>query len=238
MENSGYVTLTRQVGLMREMQVVANNLANMSTTGFRREDVTFSEHVRGLGPDHASVSMARIGARHTDVLQGGLTRTGGLLDLALEGPGYFQIAHPEGPLLTREGAFARAADGSILTKDGHPLLDAGGAPLQVPPEADDLAIGRDGTIAVGGRPVAQIGLWQPENAITLTRRDGVRFSADAVLPAEGRISIHQGFLEASNVSPVNEVTRMIEVQRSYELGQTFMDKEDERIRTVLRALSQ
>jgi flagellar basal-body rod protein FlgF len=239
MDNAGYATLTRQSGLMREMQVVANNMANMASTGYRREAVVFSEFVRALDGPHDSLSMASARAAFTSEVQGSLTRTGRPLDLAVEGAGYFLVETPEGAMLTRAGNFLRAADGSVVAPDGMPLLDAGGAPVLVPPEASDIAVASDGTLSADGLPIAEIGLWQPPGPGTAERRAGARFLVEgAPVPVEeGSGRIVQGFLESSNVSPVAEVARMIEVQRSYELGQGFLDREDERIRAVIRTFA-
>ena len=98
-----------------------------------------------------------------------------------------------------------------------------------------MGIAPDGTISAGGRPVGQIGLFLPEDPLTLTREDGVRFSSNGVLPADDARML-QGYVEESNVDPVLQVARMIEVQRAYELGQSFMENEDKRIRGVIDTL--
>ena len=236
MDNAGYAALTRQVGLDREMRAVANNLANMSTSGYRAEGVVFTEFVRALDRGRDSISMATARAGLTVEAQGALRSTGRLFDLAIEGPGYFRLATPEGDMLTRAGAFLRTEAGALETPDGMTLLDAGGAPVFVPPDAADVAIAPDGTVSAGGVPLGAIGLWLAEGPEDLNRRAGVRFApgTEPVPLAEGAGRIMQGYLEASNVSPVAEITRMIEVQRAYELGQGFLDREDERMRAVIR----
>jgi flagellar basal-body rod protein FlgF len=239
MDNPGYATLTRQTGLLREMQVVANNIANMASTGYRREGVVFSEFVRALDPQHDSLSMAAARAGFTSELQGALTQTGRPLDMAVEGEGYFLIQTPDGQMLTRAGNFLRDADGNVVTPDGMQLLDSGGAAVAVPPNAAVIAVASDGTLSADGLPVAEIGLWVAPGPGTTERRAGARFALDgAPRPAEeGSGRIVSGFLESSNVSPVAEVARMIEVQRSYELGQNFLDREDDRIRAVIRTFA-
>lgn len=238
MENATYTALTRQSGLMNEMRVVANNLANVSTTGFRTEGVIFAEYVRALGPDDPSLSMATASARDTVLLQGTLSQTGGSFDLAIEGDGFFLVETPGGERLTRAGAFTPNENGDLVTPEGYRVLDAGGAPVFVPQGAGPVGIAPDGTVSAGGQPVGQIGLVIPSDSSAMVREDGVRFRADdGYEPAlTGRML--QGFLEESNVDPVLEIARMIEVQRAYELGQSFLDKEDERIRGALRALGQ
>lgn len=234
MDASGYITLSRQSGLMRELEVVAHNIANQSTTGFRRESVIFAEHVNAAG-QAPSVSMALAKARLIDLTEGGLTTTGGVWDMAIRGDGFFQIETPDGPRLTRAGGFTPSADGVLVTPDGHRVLDSGGAPIAVPPNARQIAIGPDGTISADGATVGQVGIWLPQDPNSLRHQAGVLFSADAILPAQGA-TVMQGMLEDSNVNPVVEITRMIAVQRAYEAGQGFLTRDDERSRSVIETL--
>jgi flagellar basal-body rod protein FlgF len=234
MDAAGYTTLTRQSGLMREMSVVANNLANLSTTGYRREGVVFSEFVERMDSD-PSLSMAYASGRHVDLGQATLSQTGGSFDFAIQGEGFFLIETPEGERLTRAGSFTPSAEGELVTPDGLRLLDAGGAPLFIPPDARNVALAADGTLSANGEPIAKVGLWQPTDPLSLKHQSGTLFAANGVEPAEGG-QILQGMLEDSNVEPVSEIARMIEVQRAYELGQKFLDAEDERVRGVIQAL--
>ena len=233
MDNAGYTALTRQSGLMAEMRTIANNIANANTTGFRAEGVIFAEHIKQTGSD--SVSMATASVRDTVLTQGAMAQTGGPFDLAIEGDGFFLIDTPNGQRLTRAGSFTPNEVGDLVTMDGHPVLDAGGAPVFIPTGLGPVGIAPDGTISAGGRPVGQIGLFLPDDPLSLTREDGVRFSANDVLPAEDARML-QGYVEESNVDPVLQVARMIEVQRAYELGQSFMENEDKRIRGVIDTL--
>ena len=236
MDNAGYAAITRQSGLANEMRVVANNIANASTTGFRAEGVIFSEYVEVLSNDHDSLSMATGRVRNTLDAQGVLKQTNGTFDLAIEGEGFFLIQTPDGERLTRAGHFTPSANGDLVTADGHPVLDAGGAPVFVPVGAGPVAIGADGVMSVAGQLVGQIGIVMPTNPEGLVREGGTRFAApDGFdIAQDGRVV--QGFLEGSNVNPTLQIARMIEVQRAYELGQSFLDKEDERIRAVMQAI--
>lgn len=234
MDNASYATLTRQSGLMTELRSIANNIANASTSGYRAEGVVFTEHVAALGRGQASLSMPLAQGRDTSLAQGALSRTGGRFDLAIEGEGFFLIQSPDGERLTRNGHFTTNAEGDLVTSDGYPVLDAGGAPVFIPQGISDISVAADGTISADGQPVGQIGLFLPDGPNGLIREDGVRFSApDGVAPAPlGRVM--QGYIEESNVNPILEVSRMIEVQRAYELGQSFLDLEDQRIRNMIR----
>lgn len=237
MDNAGYTTLTRMSGLLREMDVVANNMANMSTTGFRREGLVFAEFIRDTGPGEASLSMGHAKGRMSDAAQGALTRTGGSFDLAIEGPGFFLIETAAGQRLTRAGAFTPNEAGELVTPDGNRLLDEAGAAVFVPPDAEAIAVASDGTLSADGEPLGRIGLYRPADPLDLARAEGVTFTAPAGIEPEPDGRMVQGFIEASNVNPVTEVARMIEVQRAYELGQGFLDKEDERIRAAIRTLT-
>jgi len=234
MENATYASLTRQSGLMSELRSIANNIANASTAGYRAEGVVFSEHVTRLGRGHASLSMPFAQGRDTSFDQGSLSRTGGRFDLAIEGEGFFLIQTPDGERLSRNGHFTPNENGDLVTQDGYPVLDAGGAPVFVPQGVAGISIASDGTISADGQPIGQIGLYLPEDPNDLVREDGVRFRAEeGVLPAP-LARVVQGYLEQSNVNPILEVSRMIEVQRAYELGQSFLDLEDQRIRNMIR----
>ncbi len=235
MDASGYVTLSRQSGLMREMQVVAQNIANASTTGFRREGVVFSEHVKRTG-NTPSLSMAHGNTRHIDLTEGGLSQTGATFDFAIQGDGFFLIDTLSGQQLTRAGSFTPGAEGELMTPDGHRLLDEGGAPIFVPPDARQVRLARDGTLSADGVPVTRLGLWRPTDPLKLSHQAGTLFAAPGgVEPVEDGVML-QGFVEESNVNAVTEVARMIQVQRAYEMGQGLLDREDERVRAVIRTL--
>lgn len=237
MDNAGYVTLTRQAGLLREMQAVANNIANLSTTGYRREAVIFTEHVAAPDDGGPSLSMAEAEARSIDQRQGPLEMTRGTYDFAIEGEGFFLVMTPQGERLTRAGAFTPGPEGELLAADGAQLLDEGGAPVFVPPGARSVALGADGTLSADGEPVAAIGIFRPIDPLELSRQEGTRFAAPTGWEPVADARVAQGYLEGSNVAAVSEITRMIQVQRAYELGQTFLDREDERIRAVLRSFA-
>ena len=234
MDASGYVTLSRQSGLLHQMDVIANNIANESTTGFRREGTVFSEWVARSegGP---SLSMGFGNARVVDLSQAGMSMTGGNTDFAIEGDGFFLIDTPQGQQLTRAGNFSPSADGTLVTAEGYQVLDAGGSSIFIPPDAKAVAVAQDGTLSVQGKALAQIGLWAPTDPLSLQHVSGTRFSAASVQPASGG-KVMQGFLEDSNVNPVTEIASMIYVQRAYEMGQSFLDHEDERSRNVIQTL--
>ncbi|MFT5869743.1 MAG: flagellar basal-body rod protein FlgF [Paracoccaceae bacterium] len=233
MENSIYTTLTRQTGLMREMQTVANNIANMSTTGFRSEGVIFSEYVTDLDGAVGDLSMAMANGRSLNQSQGAISATGGTFDFAVEGDGFFLVETPAGEALTRAGHFMPNSDGELVTPDGDFLLDGGGARIFVPPSAQDISLAQDGTLSADGQPLTVIGLWRPIDALDLTHQSGVKFTADAGVEPTESSTILQGHLEGSNTDAITQISRMIEVQHAYEMGQGFLENEDKRLRSLL-----
>ncbi|OSP54748.1 flagellar hook-basal body complex protein [Pseudoruegeria sp. SK021] len=236
MDNANYAILTRQSGLRNEMSVIAQNIANIGTDGFQKEGLIFSEFVSRLENADSSLSMATAKVRMFDRSQGQLTQTNGQFDLAIEGEGYFLVETQDGQALTRAGSFAPGPEGSVMASDGARLLDAGGAPVVVPPDALSIMVSADGTLSADGVAIAQIGLVMPADPTQMVRAGGVRFTVEGETIALEDGQIVQGFLEASNVDPILEIARMIDVQRAYEAGRNLLNSEDERIRSVVQTL--
>lgn len=237
MDNAIYATLTRQSGLMKEMRTVANNIANANTTGFRREGVVFAEHLRAIDGHGDTLSMADARGRLVDLHQGVLTQTNGTFDLAIDGEGFFMIETPDGNRLTRAGAFMPSGEGELMNADGHRLLDEGQGPLIVPAGAGAVSIGSDGTLSANGVPFGRVGVFVTAEGAQLNYQSGTSFTTDIDPEPSESPRIRQGFLEESNVDPVFEISRMIEVQRAYEMNQAFLDREDQRIRNAITTMT-
>jgi flagellar basal-body rod protein FlgF len=232
-----YVGLTRSTGLMREMNLIANNLANMSTVGFRKEGVIFSEVVRELPAAGGGIAMTAARTRFTDPAAGDMSFTGQPFDIAVGGDAFFQVETERGTFLTRAGNFRPTADGTLALPSGAVLLGAAGAPIQLPDDYASVQIGEDGTIATTEGPIGQIGLFQPAEGDSPVRSDGVLFRpGQDPDPAEDGSRVLQGTLEGSNISPVEEMSRMIAVQRAYEFSQSFITGEDDRVKNAVRTL--
>lgn len=231
-----YLTLNRQVGLARELTSIANNVANLATTGYRREGVVFAEFIRTAAPG-ASISMADLQGRFSSELPGEVTVTGGELDIAIQGEGFFTIDAGGEILLTRAGAFQRSAEGLLVTPDGAFVLDDGGAPIFLPPDAPRISVAGDGSVSAGGAPLAQLAVvTAPPETLTRVGFTGFRATAEVAPVAAPRLL--QGALEGSNVNPVAEIARMIEVSRAYESAQGLSEDADQRIRDTLTRLGQ
>lgn len=234
MSNAIYATLARQHGLMQEMQVVSNNLANSSTTGYKTDRAIFAEFLVGSDSGKTSLSMGSLAGHAFEMEQGGLKVTGGQFDVAVQGDGFFSIETPQGPRLTRAGHFQLSADGTLVDMIGNSVLGAGGGPIQIPVEASQISISADGTISADGELIEQIGVVIPDGE--LMRDSNTYFSAPGGFGNATDFNVVQGALEQSNVSPVLEVARMIEVQRAYEAGQTLLEREDQRIGQVISTI--
>ncbi|WP_298936443.1 flagellar hook-basal body complex protein [uncultured Ruegeria sp.] len=233
--DTAYVTLSRQSGLMNEMRLVANNIANANTTGYRQQGLVFSEFIRDV-PNNPSLSMSRAEARNTSLQQGVLTETGGSFDFAIEGDGFFMVETPKGNRLTRAGSFTPNAEGDLVAADGSRVLDSNGSPVFIPPDAASIDIGSDGTLSVNGQLLGQIGVYRVDEPKDLVREGNTRFRPEGDVQAVDEPVVLHRFIEGSNVNAIHQVTRLIEIQRAYELGQSFLETEDERVRGALKAL--
>ena len=238
MENAGYVALSNAMATRRALDVTANNIANSDTPGFRAAKAVFEAHLApSTERDGASVSFVRDGGVTLDPTPGGVTRTGGMLDLAIDGDGWFAMRRQDGTVgFTRNGTLLRDAEGVVRAPSGAALLDAGGAPL-VLPQAADLSVGRDGTVSdARGAAIGRVGVFAVETPEALSRGpDGLLLdarAAEALRPAKG--GVIQGAIESSNVNPITEMTRMIEAHRAHDRAVTVMEKDGTMTEQVLR----
>ncbi|HEV7252946.1 MAG TPA: flagellar basal-body rod protein FlgF [Mesorhizobium sp.] len=237
MQNGLYVALSGQVALERRLNTIADNVANMSTVGFRATGVHFEDLVTGRGAD--AVDFASAGGTYLSARQGGLTRTGNAFDFAVQGEGWFAIDTPAGVAMTRDGRFQLNDAGDLVTLEGHPVLDAGLAPIQLDPAAGPPEAGQDGSLRQDGRPMGAIGLftfdagpevrrWGNSGVIPLGPPEPLVDTLDA--------GVRQGFVEEANVNPVLEMTRLIAVQRAFEAAAaTVRDTEaslDDAVKTL------
>ena len=157
----------------------------------------------------------------------------------MQGDAWFAIQTPSGVVYTRDGRMQMSQQGELQTLEGHNVLDAGGAPIQLDPNGGDVTIAPDGTLTQGGRQLGAIGLFNIANEAHLKRYENSGIVPD--IPAEpaldfSRNALAQGFSEQSNVNPVAEITRLITVQRSFEAMNTSVAQTDERQRDSIRAL--
>lgn len=238
MSNAIYVALSRQTGVERQLSVVANNLANSNTSGFHGDQLLFKSH---LVPDAGGRTTAYVEdvATIRNTSQGRLEYTGNPLDLAVNGPGYFAVTGPNGNAYTRAGNFVLDSEGSLSTIDGYKVQDEGGAQIDFQEEDQEIVIFGDGRIEVDGEERGNIGFFQFEDEQLLKRIGGNLYEAiEAPIPNEGEGRIAQGMIEKSNVSPVAEISNMIQLQRAYTGNARFISDMFELQETAVRKLSQ
>ena len=237
LENPGYIALSRQMVLQRQMDVLANNLANLTTPGYRGEAMLFAEHLSRTEPGE-KISFVQDLATVRDLRAGPLTHTGNALDLAIRGEGYFVIETPEGERYSRAGSFTLDADGQVVTAQGQALLDDGGAPIVVPSETSTITVARDGTLSTEQGEIGRVRLVTFENEQALAKREAGLYDAagQEPLPVADPI-IEQGKLEGSNVAGIVEMTKMMRVVRSYQSAANMANQEHERQRRAIEALA-
>lgn len=235
--NLYYIAINRLSGLSVEMNAIANNIANINTVGFRREGVSFSEYVVSSTTGD-SVSMGDLGARFSSEEVGKLYASGSNLDLAVKSEGFFLLDGQEQRVLTKSGAFMVSEEGFLVSSDGDRVLDIGEAPIVLPTGSEDVVIASDGTISINGQPLAQLAVVDaPQEFLSRVGNTAFSVQDDAYEPVQNA-KVQQGALEESNVDPVLEIARMIEVTRAYETSQGIIEDEDDRINSVIRLLGQ
>ncbi|MBI2718602.1 MAG: flagellar basal-body rod protein FlgF [Rhizobiales bacterium] len=238
METSLYVSLSGQLSLEQRLATIANNVANAGTVGFRAEGVHFDSVLSSASP--VPTEFPSHGQSHAVETAGALTRSGNPLDVAIQGGGYFAIQTLAGVAYTRDGRMQVLESGELVTLNGHPVLDAGNAPIVLDPAAGPVAIGRDGMISQNGKQSAAIGLFaidlsQPyrryENSGLVPAQPGspiLSFTADGIV---------QGFVEESNVNPIREMTNLIRVTKAFESLAAAIDDSSNSYKSAIQTLA-
>lgn len=242
MDIPSYVLLSHDTALRRRMDMVANNLANVSTTGFKREQPLFRETVRASdSAEEAARAVSFVldyGAVH-DLAEGAFTATGNPLDVAIEGPGYFPVEAADGTTAyTRAGNLQLLEDGRLATGSGQPLLGEGGQPITIPPDIQgQVRIGRDGSVEGPAGVIGRIAVTRFDDEAAVTPRgDGLFDGEGGVALGQAETRLRSGGLEASNVQPVAETTAMIEILRAYQSSQRMGEALNDLRRTAIQRL--
>src|SRR5471032_1118472 len=235
MQNSLLIGLSRQVALSRELDVVANNIANINTTGFKADGSLFEEFL--ASPARADQSGARVsfvrdrGTWH-DLSPGAIEKTGNPLDVAVDGNAFLVVQTPRGERYTRNGSFQINAQGQLVTSDGNQVVGEGG-PITFQPTDKQISISSDGTISAqeGNSKVDStrgiLKLVSFANAQQLQKDGGSTFMTTGGAQAQPTKTAHvvQGSIEKSNVRSVIEMSRMIEITRTYTQIATILQQQ-------------
>jgi len=225
------LALQTQRVLQRRMDVAANNLANVGTSGFKADALVMEEADGATAhaeDDPRDIRFVRDVALMRDMRQGPIAITGNSFDVAIEGDGFFMVEGAGGETLyTRDGAFTLSGDGRLLTSDGFAVLSSGGAPIVLDPQGEPPAIGRDGAIRVAGVEAGRIGVANFAAPGALLKVGDNLWDAQDQAPEPFEGVVVQGALEGSNVRPVVELTRLIEISRAYQSAARIVSGADE-----------
>lgn len=226
------------------MDIIANNVANSSTTGFKREGIEFDTYLSQPAPGK-TLNFVVDRATYRDAAVGDIKPTGNPLDLAIEGSGYFQVQLPDGSTrYTRGGSFQLNSQGQVVNQAGYPVLSEGNAPIIIPDTVQDITITGDGTVSarvnngVDLAVLGKFGLANFANEQQMQAQGGGLYTTDqTALPTEDSATIVQGSLEESNVKAITEMTQMIKIMHSYEQTSNLISQENQRLNTAIATLS-
>jgi len=251
MENTLLVALSRQMSLERQIDVIANNVANVNTNGFKADKSVFEEYLNtGAREDNFTPSDRRVSfvldrATYHDFGQGSVEKTGSPLDVSIDGKGFIAVQTPQGERYTRDGSFQINGQGQLVTSGGNIVLGTNG-PIVFQPTDRDIKISAEGTITVGEGIVTQfdsirgrLKLVKFDNPQRLTKEGANLYAAGgAAAQADTTSRINQGFVEKSNVNAVTEMTRMMEVMRTYQSVASLMQQQSDLRKNAIQMLAE
>lgn len=235
------IALSRQAAQQRATDVIANNIANANTPGFKAERVQFSDWLarqstNGVPRGGRNVAFTQDRATWREQQAGTITRTGNTFDLALTSDGYFTVNTPSGPRLTRDGRFGLMPNGTVSDGAGNALLDNNGKPIVVSQTDTRISIAGDGTVSSENGQLGKVGVVKPADPMQLTAEGNTLFRSASPTAAVASPGIVQGSIEDSNVQPILETTRMLEGLRQFQFISQFIQAEGDRQQSVIERL--
>ena len=230
------VALSYQLVLRNQLDITANNVANTATPGFQASHPMFVEYLAET-PEGQTVTYVEDRGTIRNLNSGPINNTGNVFDIAIQGPGYFTVENDQGIFYTRNGAFRLDADGQVVTNSGAVLLGEGDTPIVIAPGETDIRIAHDGTVATENGEIGRIAI------VTFENEQDMELIGDSLLKTEqapieaAKAEVVQGMLEGSNVLAVTEITRMIEILRSYQAANQMITTEEERQQQAIQLLT-
>ena len=241
MDIASSVATSRMVAQQRAIDVIADNIANANTPGYKAERVLFSDWlVRRHGTDtpqgDRTIAYTQDRATWREQRTGTLTHTGNTFDLSLTSDGYFTIGTSLGPRLTRDGRFGLMPSGTIADGAGNAVLDSNGRPIVLSATDTQITIAGDGTVSSENGQLAKIGVVRPNDAMQLTAEGNTLFLSGSPTTRVATPGLVQGSMEDSNVQPVLEMTRMMDGLRQFQLVSQFIQAENDRQQSAIDKL--
>ncbi len=235
------IAASRLMAQQRATEVIADNIANANTPGFKAERVLFSDWLsRQSGtqgtPGEPSIAYTQDRATWREQQAGTLIHTGNPFDLAITSEGYFTVGTPRGPRLTRGGRFGLMPSGTIADSAGNALLDTNGRPVQLSSTDTQITIAGDGTVSSENGQLGKIGVVRIADPMRLTAEGNTLFRADVPTAAVASPGLVQGAIEDSNVQSVLETTRMMDNLRQFQFMSQFIQAEADRQQSAIDKL--
>jgi len=240
MDNTLLVNLSHQLASFRTMEVIANNLANLSTPAFKREEAQFSQYVETVAPSEGqtesqSLSFVQDAGLFRDMSEGQLVRTSAPFDFAVDGKGFFVVQTANGDRYTRNGHFSLNAQGQIVTQDGNEVQGDGG-PITITPDDGDIHVSEDGTVSGAHGQLGKLRLVSFDDDTKLQKEGAGLYSTDQSAAPVEKPHIEQGMIESSNVQPVAEISHMLEVMRAYQATANLTQAQEDLMRQTIDKL--
>jgi flagellar basal-body rod protein FlgF len=214
MENTSYIGLSRQIALGRQLDMVANNVANMNSSGFKSERAIFEEFLVKTD-NRKKLSYVQDRGLWRDTQEGPMQRTGNPYDLGIQGEAYFVVGTTDGPRYTQNGRFQLDGEGTLVTQSGFPVLDENSDPIVIDPLDGDITISSEGAIIGELGELARLQLVSFENEQELLKIGDSLYNSQQDPQVPEGVQVVQGMFEGSNVKGVVEMTRMMDVTRAY-----------------------
>jgi len=229
MESTTYIALSRQMALRRELDITAHNVANMTTPAFKAERMVFREYlVNQDGVKGEDLSFTQDIGLARDLQDGSMLETGNPFDLAISGEGFFSVETEDGVRYTRHGRFQLDAANQLVTGEGYPVLAFNGARTIIPTDSGKIEIAADGTISSPDGVLGKVGIVTFDNLQEMDRLPNSLYETEQRAQLVDRPSLRQGMLEQSNVQPIMELTRLIDIQREHQSVQNLIKREHDR----------
>lgn len=244
MDNTKYIALSRQMALWKQMDMVSNNMANMNTSGYKQDEAVFSSYLvkteNGKGMAQVPLAFTQDFGTYKNFAEGMISETGNTFDLAVKGDAFFAVRTAEGERYTRKGQFTLDANGMLVTSTGDPVLSETNEPFFFAPGETEISISETGDVTTENGNLGRLKMVSFTDNQKLLKVANTMFEnteGNNMVLGGNNARIIQGAVEKSNVSAIEEMTKMVNLQRSYEYVQQMIDEEHDRLTNTITAFA-